>query len=333
MSRTVRFHQTGAPEVLVIEDEEPGGPGPGEVRLRVEAIGLNRAEVLFRTDRYIEPVKGFPARLGTEAAGVLEAVGEGVEGLRVGQPVSVLPGFFSQNDYGVYAERAVVPARAVVVRPEGMAALEGATVWMAYVTAYGGLIQLGGMKAGDTVVLTAGSSSVALAAIQVANRIGATPIAVTRTAAKKEALLKHGAADVIVTESEDVVDRVFAATGGRGAQLVFDAVAGPGVVDLVKASAADGMVLLYGMLSGLPTPFPGFDLGMAPVGMRTYTIRETARNAELWRQAEAFVHSGLKARTLEPVIDRTFDLADIAEAHRHLESGAQFGKSAVTVAH
>ncbi len=104
------------------------------------------------------------------------------------------------------------------------------------------------------------------------------------------------------------------------------------MVDLVKASAADGMVLLYGMLSGLPTPFPGFELGMAPVRMRTYTIREAARRAERWRQAEAFVRSGLDAGTLEPVIDRTFELADIVEAHRHLESSVQFGKSAVTVA-
>lgn len=334
MSKTVRFHRIGGPEVLALEDEEVGEPGPGEVRVRVEAIGLNRAEAMFRTDTYVYPVKHLPARLGSEAAGVLEAVGEGVAGpLRPGQPVSVLPGLFSQNDYGVYAERAIVPARAVVVRPEGMSAVEGATVWMAYMTAYGGLVQVGGLGAGDTVVLTAASSSVALAAIQVANRIGAVPLAVTRGAGKRRALLDHGAADVIVTESEDVVERVRAATGGRGAELVFDAVAGPGVMDLMKATADDGMILLYGMLSGLPTPFPGLDLGMPPIGMRSYTIRETMGREARRRQAEAFVLSGLKTGALRPVVDRTFELADIVEAHRYLESNVQFGKSVITVKH
>jgi NADPH:quinone reductase-like Zn-dependent oxidoreductase len=134
MTRAVLFHELGGPEVMRLEEVEVGDPGPGEVRIRVDAIGLNRAEVLFRTGRYIEPVKRFPARLGTEAAGVVEAAGEGVTGLRPGQPVSTVPSF-SQNGYGVYAERAIVPAAAVLHRPEGVGAVEGAAVWMPYLTA------------------------------------------------------------------------------------------------------------------------------------------------------------------------------------------------------
>ena len=131
MARTVRFHEAGGPDVLRLEDLEVGEPGPGEVRLRVDAIGLNRAETLFRLDRYIEPVKNLPARLGNEAAGVIEAVGAEVTHLRVGQQVSVVPAF-SQNDYGVYAEQAIVPAAAVLHRPEGVDAVSGAAVWMPY---------------------------------------------------------------------------------------------------------------------------------------------------------------------------------------------------------
>lgn len=190
MAKTVLFHELGGPEVMRLEDVEVGEPGPGELRIRVEAIGLNRAEVLFRTGRYIEPVKAFPARLGTEAAGVVEAVGVGAGWFRPGQPVSTVPGF-SQNEYGVYAERAIVPASAVLPRPEGLGAVEGAAVWMPYLTAYGALVEVGGMRPGDTVVLNAASSSVGLAAIHVADRIGATPIALTRTAAKKDALLRR----------------------------------------------------------------------------------------------------------------------------------------------
>ncbi|MFI0453988.1 zinc-dependent alcohol dehydrogenase family protein [Actinomadura sp. 6N118] len=331
MTRTVLFHELGGPEVLRLEDVEIGEPGPGEVRVRVDAIGLNRAEVLFRSGHYIETVRRFPAMLGTEAAGEIEAVGEGVSGFEPGQPVSVVPAF-SQNDYGVYAERAIVPAAAVVHRPEGIDAVEGAAVWMPYLTAYGALVEVSGMRAGDTVVLNAASSSVGLAAIHVANRVGATPIALTRTAAKKDALLKEGAAEVIVTDEEDVVERVPALTGGRGAEFVFDAVAGPGVLDLARVVAPGGTLLEYGALSGEATPYPGFELGMPALNVRTYTVYETTTDPARLRRAEAFVASGLRTAAFRPVVDRTFDLADIVEAHRHMESNTQVGKIVITTA-
>ncbi|MFF3319897.1 zinc-dependent alcohol dehydrogenase family protein [Streptomyces sp. NPDC003035] len=332
MTVAVRFHEYGGPEVLRLESVEVGEPGPGEVLIRVDAIGVNRAEVLFRGGHYIEPVKEFPARLGLEAAGVVEAIGAGVAGVEVGGRVSVVPAF-SMNDYGVYAQRAIVPAAAVVDRPEGVGAVEGAAVWMPYVTAYGALIEVGGMGAGDTVVLTAASSSVGLAAIQVARRVGATPIATTRSRAKRGALLEAGAAEVIVTDEEDVADRVLALTAGRGAEFVFDAVAGPGVVDLARAVAPGGTLFLYGAVSGLATPFPGFDLGMPALNMRTYTMHETTRDPERLRRAQAFVSSGLRTGAFRPVVDRTFALDEIAAAHRYMEAGAQVGKIVVTVDH
>src|ERR1051326_2187678 len=198
MTRTVLFHELGGPEVLRVEDLDVGEPGPGEVRIRVEAIGLNRAEALFRSGNYIEPVRTFAARRGNGSAGVIEAVGPGVAGLVPGRPVSTLPAF-SQNDYGVYADRAIVPASAVVPRPDGLDAIHSAAVWMPYLTAYGALLETGGLQAGDVLLLNAASSSTGLAAIDVANRVGATPIALTRTAAKRDYLLKHGAAEVVVT--------------------------------------------------------------------------------------------------------------------------------------
>ncbi|MFG2617134.1 zinc-dependent alcohol dehydrogenase family protein [Streptomyces sp. NPDC048507] len=330
MGKTVRFHEYGGPEVLRLEEVEAGEPGPGELLIGVEAIGVNRAEVLFRAGHYIEPVEGFPARLGAEAAGVVEAVGPGVTGFAAGDPVSVVPAF-SMNGYGVYAEHALVPARAVLHRPEGLGPVEGAAVWMPYLTAYGALVELGGLRAGDAVVLTAASSSVGLAAIRVARRVGAVPIATTRTAAKREALLAAGAAAVIVTGEEDVVDRVRALTAGRGAALVFDAVAGPGVVDLARVVAPGGTLFLYGAVSGEPTPYPGFELGMPALNMRTYTVHEITTDPERLRRAEAFVRSGLESGAFRPAVDRVFALEDIAEAHRYMEAGNQVGKIVVTV--
>ncbi|GAA0951107.1 zinc-dependent alcohol dehydrogenase family protein [Actinocorallia libanotica] len=332
MVATVRFHEYGGPEVLRLEDVPVGDPGVGELLIRVDAIGLNRAEVLFRGGHYIEPVKEFPGRLGAEAAGVVEAVGAQVVGFEVGQAVSVVPAF-SMNEYAVYAERAIVPAAAVVHRPDGLGAIEGAAVWMPYVTAYGALVEVGGMRAGDTVVLTAASSSVGLAAIQVARRIGAVPIATTRSRAKKDALLAAGAAEVIVTDEEGVADRVLALTAGRGAEFVFDAVAGPGVVDLARAVAPGGTLFLYGAVSGEPTPYPGFELGMPALNMRTYTMHETTRDPQRLRRAESFVSSGLRTGAFRPVVDRTFPLNEIAAAHRYMEAGAQIGKIVITVDH
>lgn len=332
MASTVRFHEVGGPEVMRLEELETGEPGPGEVRIRVDAIGINRAEALFRSGRYIEPVKRLPARLGAEAAGVIEAVGPEVSGFEAGQAVSVVPNF-SQNDYGVYGRQAIVPATALLHRPDGVDAVSGAAVWMPYLTAYGALVEVGGMRAGDVVVLTAASSSVGLAAIHTANRVGATPIAVTRTRAKRQRLIEEGAAEVIVSAEEDVAGRVLALTGGRGAEYVFDAVAGPGVVELARAVAAGGTLFLYGALSGQPTPYPGFDLGMPALNVRTYTVHETTRDPQRLRRAAAFVASGLRTGAFRPVVDRLFPLEEIVQAHRHMESGTQFGKIVVTVAH
>jgi NADPH:quinone reductase-like Zn-dependent oxidoreductase len=331
MARTVRFHEHGGPEVLRLEDVPVGEPAPGELLVRIDAIGLNRAEALFRAGHYIEPVKEFPARLGTEAAGVVEAVGAGADGFAVGEPVSVVPAF-SMNDHGVYAERAIVPAAAVVHRPEGLDAVGGAAVWMPYLTAYGALAGAGGLRAGDTVVLTAASSSVGLAAIRTANRIGAVPIATTRSRAKKDALLAAGAAAVIVTDEEDVAARVLDLTGGRGAEVVLDAVAGSGVVALARALAPGGTLVVYGGLSGQDTPYPPMTV-MRDRAMRTYVVTDETVDAQRLRRAAAFVASGLRDAVFAPVVDRVFALDEIVDAHRYLEAGAQVGKIVVAVGH
>lgn len=332
MTRTVLFHEYGGPEVLRVEDADPGEPGPGEVLVRIDAVGLNRAEALFRAGHYIEPVRNFPAGLGAEAAGVVESLGPGVEGLAPGQPVSVVPAF-SQNDHAVYAERAVVPAAAVLPRPEGLGAVEGAAVWMPYLTAYGAMVQVGGLRPGDTVLVNAASSSVGLAALHVAERIGARAIALTRGPAKKDALLREGAAEVVVTSTDDVPEAVRAATGGHGVDVVLDAVAGPGVRELLGLVAPDGTHIVYGGLSGQPTPYPGLELGMPAVALRTFLVFETTHHPERLRRAAAFISAGLRAGAFRAVVDRTFELGDVVAAHRHLDADDRVGKTVLTVDH
>ena len=255
MTKKVVFNEFGGPEVLKVEDVEVGEPGKGELRIRVDAIGVNRAEALYRAGFYFYQPSFPSAGLGYEAAGTVESVGEGVDGFALGDPVSTIPAFL-MNEYGTYGQQVIMPAAAVVRRPDGIDAVIGASVWMAYTTAYGMLVEIGQIRPGDTVLITAASSSVGLAAIQIANRLSAIPIATTRTSAKKERLRQAGAAHVIVTQEEDVVEAVRELTGGTGAALAVDSVAGEGVHDVVTAVAPGGTLIVYGWLDPNPIPMP-----------------------------------------------------------------------------
>lgn len=326
MTKAVRFSVEGGPEVLELVDVDLGEPGAGELRLSVEAIGLNRAEAMFRGGIYFERPDEFPAKLGYSASGVVEAVGPGVTTVSPGDPVSTVAGF-SMREYGVYGEQAIVPASAVLRRPDGLGAIETVALWGPFLTAYGAIVDEGKVRPGDAVLITAASSSVGLATIDVVNHIGAVPIAATRTAAKRQRLLDAGAAHVIVTDDEDVAARTLEITDGRGAEFVFDAVAGPGVRELAKATAKGGTLVVYGALDTPETPFPLW----TPPTMRLFNAFDLTTNPDRLRRAEAFIRAGVRAGTFRPRVDRTFDLADVAESHRYLEANGQFGKVVVTV--
>jgi NADPH:quinone reductase-like Zn-dependent oxidoreductase len=182
MPKIIRFHQLGGPEILRFEEAEPQHPGKGEVRIRVQASGLNRAESVYMRGRYFEQPE-FPSRIGYEVAGVVEAVGEGVDAGWIGKPVATVPGF-SQNRYGTLGEEAVVPVEVLGEYPANLTPVQAAAIWMQYLTAYGALVLVGEIKAGDFVSIPAASSSVGLAAIQITRDHGATAIAVTRSAAR-----------------------------------------------------------------------------------------------------------------------------------------------------
>lgn len=329
MARVVRFHRLGGPEVLQIDEVAESLPGPGEVRIKVKALGLNRAEAMFRQGQYLEDSK-LPSRLGYEAAGLVDAVGAGVEGFQPGDAVSTIPAF-SQEQYGVYGDVATVPAAAVAKHPASLSWSEAAAIWMQYITAWGAIVDIGRLTRGEAVLLPAASSSVGLAAIQIANLVGATPIALTRTSAKRDALLKHGAAHVIATEEQDLVAEVMRITGGKGARVAFDPVGGPTVAKLCDAASTHGIVFQYGALSPEPTPLPLFTLLTKLLTIRGYVLFEITSDPARLERGKKFVIDGLAAGKLKPVIDRTFTLDQIVEAHRYLESNRQVGKIVVTV--
>ncbi|MER8693930.1 zinc-dependent alcohol dehydrogenase family protein [Mesorhizobium opportunistum] len=327
MARVVRFHQHGGPEVLRIEDVDLPAPGPSEVQIRVKALGLNRAEALLRAGTYIE-TPALPSGLGLEAAGVVEAVGEGVADFATGDAVSIIPPQ-SMVRWPAYGELVTYPAALAVKHPPSLDWRTAASVWMQYLTAYGALIDIARLRGGDVVVITAASSSVGLAAIQIANSVGATAIALTRTSAKKQALLEAGAAAVVVLAEADLEARLKEIAGPPGVRVVLDAVGGPIFEPLTAAMSKGGILIEYGGLSREPTPFPLAVVLGKTLTLRGYLVHEITGNPAKLEAAKAFILEGLEAGTLRPIIDRTFAFDQIVEAHRYLESNEQFGKIVV----
>jgi NADPH:quinone reductase-like Zn-dependent oxidoreductase len=329
MARIVRFHQYGDPSVLKIEDLDVPAPAADEVQIEVKSIGLNRAEVMFRTHTYLQEAQ-FPSRLGYEAAGFVKTVGAAVSGFKKGDIVSLIPPPDIAR-WGTYGEVANVPARNLVKHPENISFEEAAASWMQYVTAWGALIDQAKLTEGDFVIVTAASSSVGIAAFQVARAVGATIIATTRTSAKRQALLDTGAHYVVATEEEDLVTRVMEITNGLGARVVFDPVGGPSFEPLTQSMSRGGILLEYGALSTEPTPFPLFTVLGKSLTLKGYLYGEVVNDDAALERAKSFITKGLASGQLKPLISKVFPLDEIQEATRFLESNAQVGKIVVNV--
>lgn len=326
MIKVVRFHELGAPDVLRLDQLPAPEPGPGEVRIAVEAIGLNRVEAMYRDGGFGTPA--LPSTIGYEAAGTIDATGTGVSGFAVGDRVATLPGL-DMAQYGTNGEVILYPANMLVRIPEGQDMAEAAATWMQYLTAYA-LVAVGDVGEGDHVVITAASSSVGLAAIQIANAAGAVPIAVTRGRGKAGALSELGAGHVIVSDEQDVAASVRDITDGEGARLVFDAVGGQPLAALVNAVAPRGTLILYGALAGEETTLALQAVMYFGITLRGFAAYELFLDPALREAAVDYIYRGLESGVLKPLIDSTYPLDAIVDAHRHLESNTQLGKIVVT---
>ena len=339
MPRTVRFAAYGGPEVLEIHDEPLMDPGEGEVRLKIEAIGLNRAEIMFRSGAYVA-TPTFPSRIGIEASGVIDALGPGVSGLSIGDRAAAVP-FISWDQwgnwtadsvikYGVYGDSAVVPAFCVARNPDGISAVEAGAIWCQYATAWGGLVDYGGVSSDDIVLVTAASSSAGLGGLQIAKNAGATVIAATRTSAKADFVRAAGADHVIVTEEEDLKSRVKAITSGQGFTIAYDPVGGAFIGDLVAAAQPCGLIVNYGNLRTEPIDSPILPMLAKRLRFKFHSLYDTVRLPERRTACFAYVHDQVAGGALTPIIDRTFPLERIVDAHRYMESNVQKGKIVVT---
>lgn len=336
MPRIVRFHAAGSADVLRIEDLPDRPLRDGEIRMSVDAFALNRADVLFRNNQYIEsPV--FPSLLGYDAAGVVTEVASGVREVAVGDRVLTFPGF-SQGDHGVYGEAAVVPADSVMRYDESVGAAEASCVGVSYFTGYFALAEIGALREGDWALLSPGTSSTGVAAIQIAHALGARVIATTRQRSKAQVLEELGADAVIVTGEESIADRTRAITGGAGVRMVYDAVGGKDIPEFLRCLAMGGRILVYGVLDMAPATVSGVDFLRLSASLHGYTVFSWTGNSDRgWpRQKGAvaramdFLGNGLRSGQIRPVVSETFPLDRVADAHRAMESNRQVGNIVVT---
>jgi NADPH:quinone reductase-like Zn-dependent oxidoreductase len=332
MAKIVRFHKLGGPEVLKIEDLPSRPLSKGEVSLSVQAIGLNRAELMFMHGYYLEPTQ-LPATLGYEASGIVTAIGADVDPTWLNKRVSTIPAW-SPNQYGVLGTEVIVPVRAVAEYPSHLTPIEATSIWMQYLTAYGGLVELGQAKQGEFILITAASSSAGLAAIQIGKAERAITIATTRTGAKRGELLALGADHVVVTDEEDLVARVKDITGGAGARIIFDPIGGPLLDQLAEAAAPGALIVEYGWLSKAPTPFPLILALQKALSIRGYWLAEITihpEHPERFARAKSYVYDRVKTGQLKPKIAKTFRFEEVGEAYRYMESNEQIGKIVLSV--
>jgi putative PIG3 family NAD(P)H quinone oxidoreductase len=325
--RAIVITGPGDPDVLELRDVPSPVPQRGEVRVRVRATAINRADLLQRMGMYPAPPDSPRDIPGMELAGEVDAVGEGVTSLKLGDRVFGLVGG------GAYAEEVVAPARTMVRIPEGLSFVEAAAIPEAFITAYDAMVVQGRLAAGETVLVHAVGSGVGTAAVQIARAIGAFPIGTARTADKLDRARPLGMAEGVVAKDGAFCAKVMQLTGGRGADVVLDLVGGAYVAEDLGCVANRARIVVVGLLAGARV-----DLDLGLVLRKRLEIRGTMLRARpLEEKIEAAnllarnIAPLLGNRALEPVVDKVLPLAKAADAHRYVASNEGFGKVVLEV--
>lgn len=326
MATAIRMHRTGGPEVLELEQVEVGEPGPGQVRLRHAAVGLNYADTYFRNGTYPMPL---PAGMGVEAAGVVEAIGEGVTNVAVGDRVTYT-GFL--NTLGAYSTERLIPAAPLIRLPEAIGFETAAAMTMRGLTSAYLMRRIHPFQAGDTVLLHAAAGGVGLIVSQWAKLLGITVIGTVSTDAKAEVARAHGCTHTINYSHEDVAARVKALTGGKGVDVVFDSVGKSTFMASLDSLKRRGLMVCVGTASG---PIEGFNPNLLAMKGSLYLTRpaladyiaDPAEKAEL--AAEVFGH--VAAGRIRIEVNQRYALEDAQQAHRDLESRQTTGSSVFVI--
>jgi len=338
--RQVWIPKAGAPEVLEVRETRDPLPAPGELRVRVEAAGINFADIMGRLGIYPDLPK-MPVVPGYEVAGQVDAVGDGVESDWIGR------GVLSMTRFGGYSDVLCAPEGQVFARPEGMSAEAGAAFPVNYLTAHQLLIVMGSLAAGDTVLVHSAGGGVGIAATQIARALGARVIG-TASAGKHASLKELGVDECIDYRTENFETRVREITGGRGVELAIDAVGGDSFNKSYRSLSPTGRLGMFGMsaaatgkrrslfaLLGAAVRMPWFsftplrlmDANKAVFGVNVGHLWDETERVASWMEALLEQYSG---GSLRPVVDRTFPFAEAAAAHHYIQDRKNFGKVLLT---
>ncbi|WP_027482017.1 NADPH:quinone oxidoreductase family protein [Deinococcus pimensis] len=320
--RALVVERLGGPEVLEPRDLPVPEPRAGEVRLRVEAVGLNFADILTVRGEYLTRTR-LPLVPGMEFAGVVDALGEGVTHLRTGQRVAALAG------HGGLAEYAVVPATAVLPVPETLNAAEAAAFPVSFYTAFFSLRTLGGAREGEWVLVQAAAGALGTASIQLAKAMGLRVIATASSEEKLDVARALGADVALLSSREDLVAVVKETTGGRGVDVVLEVVGGRGFQDSLAMTAFRGRVLVIGAASREPSSLRPVELMKKNVSVTGVWLTSMMGDAAAMAEAHAFLGEVLAGGTVKPVVGRRFPLDRTGEAFDFIMSRASTGKVVV----
>ena len=320
MTKAVRIHQTGGPEVLRYEDVDLGDVGPGQVRLKQTAIGLNYIDVYHRTGLY--PIPDLPKTLGMEAAGVIEEVGDGVEDFAVGDRVAYAMGL------GGYAEERVWGTDRLVKLPDGIDDHTAAAMMLQGMTVYYLINRTYQVKAGDTILFYAAAGGVGLIACQWAKHLGATVIGCVGSEEKAALAKANGCDHPILYRDENVPERVRKITGGEGVSVVYDSIGKDRFDDSLNSLRPFGLLVSFGNASGPVDPFNIASLGpKGSLHLTRQTLATHTATRESLNDCANALFDVVQGRHVKINVNQTYALKDTAEAHRDLEARKTTGST------
>ena len=338
MSRMIRFHQFGDASVLRLEDVPTPKPEHDEVLVRTQALGVGWRDVLWRQNLAPDQAAQLPAGVGFELAGVVEAVGPGVEDLAPGMAVASFPSF-SPNQYPAWGDLVLMPRRALARYPDVLSPAEAAVHYTPYMLAYFALVELAEVQPGQRVLITEAAHCLAPQAVQMAKALGAVVIAATSEGDTRAYLRELGADKVIDTEEQDLVLEVERFTDGKGVEVVLDQCAGPQMKLLGDVAATRGKLILYGVNGGNDAAFPACAAFKKHLQFFRHCVLDFTGQPELGLERdEAAVRRALQRinqmtadRLLKPSIAKSFAFEDFVAANQFMETCPAGGRVVMTL--
>lgn len=306
-------------EGLSLEEFPDEEPGPGQVRLRIEAFALNWGDVDLMENRYSFSFSAFPARLGMEAAGIVDAVGEGVSEIALGERYCTLPHFYDNR--GASGESLIVDARYLTRAPASLSAVESASIWMQYLTAYYPVVELAKAQPGRVILVTAATSTAGSAALEIGKLCGATMIGTTRFEYNRDYLKNMGADHVVLTgpSNAGLDEELRTLTDGHGIDAAFDAISGELMSSYAGALARDARIFFYGMLNKDIPEIPYAALFQSNALFQAYSLFNYVEDDEMCPKGIAWVNNALASGDISPTIDRVYPMEEYIDACRYLK--------------